>query len=114
MVKKYVKKLIPIEAVQYTGNNFDELQEFAGNDVYLQDGYVFVHTIEGEMKMVNKTGDYLIKGIHGEFYFCEKAIFEESYEEYEEPLTYQFTDEPRACYVYTSSPIDNSAPSISG
>ena len=73
MIKKYVKKLIPIEAVQYTGNNFDELQKFAGDNVYLQDGYVFVHTIEGDMKMVNKTGDYLIKGIHDEFYFCEKV-----------------------------------------
>lgn len=33
------------------------------------------------MKMVNKVRDYLIKGIHGEFYFCEKSIFEETYEE---------------------------------
>jgi len=31
--------------------------------------------------MVNKIGDYLIKGIRGEFYFCEKNIFEETYEE---------------------------------
>ena len=114
MVKKYVKKLIPIEAVQYTGYNFDELQEFAGDDVYIQDGYVFVHTIEGDMKMVNKIGDYLIKGVRGEFYFCEKGIFEESYEEYEEPLTYQFTEPtPSDCYVYQHCPIDPNTPSIS-
>lgn len=80
-MKKYVKKPIPIEAVQYTGNNFDELQEFAGNDIYIQDGQVYIHTIEGDMKMVNPTGDYLIKGVRGEFYFCEKDIFEETYEE---------------------------------
>ena len=114
MVKKYVKKLIPIEAVQYTGDNFDELQEFAGDDVYIQDGYVFVHTIEGDIKMVNKIGDYLIKGVRGEFYFCEKGIFEESYEEYEEPLTYQFTEPtPSDCYVYQHCPIDPNTPSIS-
>ena len=53
MIKKYVKKPIPVEAVQFTGDNLEELQEFAGNDVYMQDGYVFVHTIEGDMKMVN-------------------------------------------------------------
>lgn len=85
MVKKYLKKPIPIEAVQYTGDNFDELQSFAGNDVYIQDGYVFVHTLEGDMKMAHQTGDYLVKGIHGEFYFCEKNIFEESYFEDVDP-----------------------------
>lgn len=81
MIRKYIKKPISIEAVQYTGDNFDELQTFAKDDVYIQDGYVFVHTIEGDMKMKNKVGDYLIKGVRGEFYFCEKNIFEETYEE---------------------------------
>lgn len=81
MIKKYIKKAIPIEAIQYDGSNFDQLQAFAGDDVYLQDGQVYIHTIEGDLKMVNKIGDYLIKGVRGEFYFCEKDIFEETYEE---------------------------------
>lgn len=80
-MKKYVKKPIPIYAVQYTGNNFDELLDFAGNDVYEVDGWIYIHILEGEMKMANKVGDYLIRGIRGEYYFCEKTIFEESYEE---------------------------------
>lgn len=37
----------------------------------------FVFTQEGKMK--GKAGDYLIKGIHGEFYPCDKEIFEKSY-----------------------------------
>lgn len=81
MKKKYIKKPILIEAVQWTGDNFNELYDFAGNDVYFQDGWIYVHTLEGDMKMVNKTGDYLIKGISGEFYFYEKNLFEETYEE---------------------------------
>ena len=81
MVKRYVKKPIPVEAVQYDGNNFKELYDFADNNVYCQDGWVYVHTLEGDMKMKNKVGDYLVKGIQGEFYFCEKNIFEKTYEE---------------------------------
>ena len=81
MVKKYVKKPIPIEAVQWTGDNFEELYIFSDGGVYFQDGYVYIHTLEGDMKMKNKVGDYLIKGVRGEFYFCEKNIFEETYEE---------------------------------
>lgn len=46
---------------------------------------MYVHTLEGDMKMKNKDGDYLIKGVRGEFYFCEKSIFEETYEEYKAP-----------------------------
>lgn len=82
MIKKYVKKPIPIEAIQYTGDNINELFDFSDNAVYVTDGQVFVQTLEGNMKMKNSTGDYLIKGIKGEFYFCEKSIFEESYQEY--------------------------------
>ena len=68
MIKKYTYKLIaPIEAVQWTGTNFRELYDFAGNDIYFQDGWIYIHTLEGDMKMVNKTGDYLIKDIHGKF-----------------------------------------------
>ena len=81
MAKQYIKKPIPIEAVQYNGSNYKELYDFAGNDVYLEDGWIYVHTLEGDMRMKNKCGDYLVKGVHGEFYFCEKSIFEETYEE---------------------------------
>lgn len=78
-IKKYMKKPIPIEAIQFNGDNFSQLQAFAGSNIYTNNDGVFIHTLEGEMKMKNPVGDYLIKGIHGEFYFCEKSVFEESY-----------------------------------
>ena len=37
-----------------------------------------VHTLEGIMK--GKTGDYLIIGIEGEYYPCDKDIFKKTYE----------------------------------
>ena len=98
MVNKYIKKPIPIEAVQYDGNNFMELYDFANGDVYSQDGQIYVHTLEGDMKMVNKIGDYLIKGIRGEFYFCEKDIFEQTYEKVDD----QNIDNQRECICASS------------
>lgn len=38
-----------------------------------------VKTMEGIMS--GKAGDYLIEGIKGELYSCDKEIFEETYEE---------------------------------
>lgn len=81
MIKNYIKKPIPIQAIQWTGENFDELEDFAGANVWVDDGYLFVMTLEGAFKSKNKVGDYLVKGVRGEFYICEKAIFEETYDE---------------------------------
>ena len=37
MKANYIKKHIPIEAIQYDGSNFEELAEFAGSDIYRKD-----------------------------------------------------------------------------
>lgn len=38
-----------------------------------------VDSIEGDYKQ-GKAGDYLMRGIDGELYICDKAIFERSYD----------------------------------
>lgn len=81
MVKKYMKKPIAIEVVQWTGDNFDEIEHFSNGNVFNQDGQLYCKTLEGTMKAANMVGDYLIKGVKGEFYFCEKSIFEQTYDE---------------------------------
>ena len=37
-----------------------------------------VNTLEGDYKQ-GKAGDYLMRGIDGELYICDKAIFEKTY-----------------------------------
>lgn len=81
MIRKYVKKPIPIEAIQYDGNNFEELETFSNGAVFIEDGILKCETLEGVMSAFNKVGDYLIKGPFGEFYICEKKVFETTYQE---------------------------------
>ncbi|GAG88575.1 unnamed protein product [marine sediment metagenome] len=38
-----------------------------------------VKTLEGVLR--GKAGDYLLQGVKGELYPCDKGIFEETYEE---------------------------------
>lgn len=38
-----------------------------------------VETLEGDYKQ-GKPGDYLMQGIEGELYICDKAIFEKTYD----------------------------------
>lgn len=81
---KFVKKPIEIEAIQFTGENHEEIINFTEGKVELKtksssDTSLYVHTLEGEMQAI--PSDYIIKGVHGEFYPCKKAIFQKTYSE---------------------------------
>jgi len=85
-VKKYTKKPATIEAIEWTGDNFDDIVEFDENEraclrdrVYLRTGTLFIETLEGDMKAT--IGDYIIKGVDGELYPCKPEIFKKTYEE---------------------------------
>ena len=82
-VKKYQKKPIIVETVQNTGDNVSEIHEFMGDKsrpVYTLNGYVYlIDTLEGTMTA--NVGDYIIKGVKGEFYPCKPDVFETTYDE---------------------------------
>lgn len=87
-MKRYKKKPIEIEAIQFTGNNWKMIEYWSADSVYVRgtelpdeqkEMEMSVDTLEGQVRA--KVGDYIIKGIRGEFYPCERTIFEESYEE---------------------------------
>ena len=89
----YRKKPVVIEAIQWNGYNFNEIKEFAkgyidcelsypplGNGMTKKDiKNVKIKTLEGDMNA--SIGDYIIKGVDGEFYPCKPDIFEKTYEE---------------------------------
>ena len=87
---KYRKKPVVIEAIQYDGNNLREIKDFVGEDnlsfyekIVDFDGcmelnVLSIKTLEGEMRV--SKGDFVIKGVQGEFYPCKPDIFEQTYE----------------------------------
>ena len=75
---KYRKKPVVIEAIQYNGENIDEIYEFTGDVLEETVTEIGIRTLEGFMKMT--PGDWIIKGVNGEFYPCKPDIFEKTYE----------------------------------
>jgi len=78
MIKQYKTKPFIIQAIKWDGTNFFELKEFVGDGL----GYgpdLVIETLEGKMKA--SIGDYIIKGMLGEFYPCNAEVFEAKYEE---------------------------------
>lgn len=81
---KYVKKPVVINAVQFkdaTLETMDALSEFmdGSQSILHTDGEpkIEIPTLEGVMTA--SLGDYIIKGIQGEFYPCKPDIFEATY-----------------------------------
>ena len=76
-VNKYIKKPVEIEAIQLSNDNKEEVHNFVGKSLTFNKYGAVVKTLEGEMSC--EFGDYIIKGVRGEFYPCKKEIFEETY-----------------------------------
>jgi hypothetical protein len=83
MVKKYRKKPVEIEAMQFNGWNFGEINDWIYNITGIYPAYyketMIIKTLEGDMTA--NVGDYIIKGIKGEFYPCKPEIFKMTYVE---------------------------------
>jgi hypothetical protein len=80
MATSYRKKPVSIEAVQWTGENGDEVAEFVGTSASSpQPDKLLIHTLEGAMTA--SVGDFIIRGVQGEFYPCKPDIFAETYSE---------------------------------
>lgn len=83
---KYRKKPVVIEAIQWNGINLEELKFFMKEKIngasISEENFEFtIPTLEGDMKA--SLGDYIIKGVNGEFYPCKPDIFQKTYEEVE-------------------------------
>ena len=89
----FTKKPVTIAAIQWTGHNLREVITFTDGppdtrtthagmawetytDLVARDG-LKIYTLEG--KMLASPGDWIIRGVKGEFYPCKPDIFEATY-----------------------------------
>ena len=92
MVIKARKKPIVVDVVEFNDENWAEVTQFLdgvansliveGNDPLGDVIGVEINTLEGVMTAA--VGDYIIKGVNGEFYPCKPDIFEKTYEKVNE------------------------------
>ena len=83
---KFRKKPVDIEAMRYDGGNSYDLTKWAHADrapeanavLICTIGGISVRTLEGDM--LARPGDWIIKGVFGEFYPCKPDIFAATYE----------------------------------
>lgn len=98
IIRQYRKKPVIVDAVQLDNVNVPFVVRWIGEDkakMNLESDEawklgkappifgVTICTLEGDMKAM--PGDFIIKGVHGEFYPCKPDIFEKTYEAVEPP-----------------------------
>lgn len=82
-MKKFRKKPVEIEAVQLTHDNIQEVVDWCGGYFWSRPPMravtgISILALEGTMNA--SFGDWIIKGVSGEFYPCKPDIFEKTYE----------------------------------
>jgi hypothetical protein len=87
---RYRKKPVVVDAIRVpdigksTCNEFFEALRVLGANaspdriMLPMDDHIVIHTLEGEMRA--NPGDWIIKGVMGEFYPCKSDVFEATYE----------------------------------
>jgi hypothetical protein len=79
LAMKFIKKPVEVEAMQWTGDNQDAIEMWSKNKVrYIGGDLLEIVTLEGNM--IASPGDWIIRGVNGEFYTCKPDIFQKSYE----------------------------------
>jgi len=87
---KYRKKPVVIEAIQFNGENADEIIVWAHQGLSPQAQAKIIKNLGNTLKILTLEGDHLciegdfvIKGVKGEFYPCKPDIFEQTYDKVE-------------------------------
>lgn len=77
---KFKKKPVIIEAVQFTGDNWKEIIDFIKEpyQAFVEEHYLVIPTLEGNHRA--DKGDWIIRGVKGEYYPCKPDIFKQTYE----------------------------------
>ena len=79
---KYRKKPVVIDAIQWTGDNYPDVFEFTAGYAYPTKSHsdtLAVSTLEGEVMATN--GCYIIRGVNGDYFPCQEAVFKKTYEQ---------------------------------
>lgn len=87
MVRKYRKVPTVVEALQWTGSNIEQMKDFAGDkfehihpDDRIDDADAGIFDILHSTWVSVFPGNWIIKGVLGEFYPCDDTVFKQTYE----------------------------------
>jgi hypothetical protein len=87
MIQKFRKKPVVIDAIQLTAETVQECYDFVGAKGNFPECGMGIDPVDGQFKITTlegvhtaSVGDWIIKGVKGEFYPCKNEIFINTYD----------------------------------
>lgn len=75
---RWRKKPVEIDAIRWTGKNKAAVLAFCDGTAWVENGVLRINTLEGSH--IASVGDYIIRGVKGEYYPCKADVFMATYE----------------------------------
>ena len=83
-IVRYRKRPVVVDTIHYNGTNAQELVAWGVTVQLTVTDDIVIATLESspaaQVRHVAQPGDFIIKGVQGEFYPCKASIFKETYE----------------------------------
>lgn len=76
---KATTKPVSIEAILWTGDNTDSVNEFLDGNGYVKGAYVDIGTNEGGLRVAS-INDYIVKDTQGNAFPCKPDVFKATYD----------------------------------
>lgn len=77
--RQFRKKPVVVEAMLFDGTNAQDIFNWSQGEITVRHRFgIAIETLEGSM--LASPGDWIIRGVQGEFYPCKPGIFEVTYE----------------------------------
>ena len=82
MIKRYEKKPVVVEAVKWDGFNTYEVEKLIRRPAAGLNGVLYI-VMSGRETVHASRGDYIVKGVNGDFFVCKPDVFAQTYGEVE-------------------------------
>lgn len=74
---EFIAKPVTIRAIQWTGDNLEEIKRFCNNMAFMEGGYLHIETREGTSRA--RVNYWIVQGTMGEFYPVAPDVMENKY-----------------------------------
>ena len=77
MIEEFIGKPVRVKAIQWNGNNLEEVKRFSNGLAHMSARRLVIETLEGTMQVL--VGDWIVCGTRGEFYPVKPDVMEAKY-----------------------------------
>lgn len=77
-IEEFIAKPVVVKAIQWTGDNLEEIRRFCNNMAFIENDILFIETINGTSRA--RLNWWVVQGTRGEFYPVSAEVMSDKYD----------------------------------